>query len=1106
MMILAVELVAQDHYGHNKQLQKQIADNFFGEDGDLDRIKLKAYRDGIEKRRDEVFYAIIRKEEIKKGKSKKKARKKAKKDDDIKNYDLLIKFIDSALRLDGYELHDTLRKALELDEALKVTGKDPDLVFKAIKQLLKKKTISKKGVSDQGEASNLYDPAIDKILTQEELELRKSGGEDISLLDPIPNEEVWVKRDIENIKLHKNFHNDLKLYKGVKLPFPTSEALFQKVRKTQTKPKLHVLIDGPKGKEEYKFKFKVGAEIYSEITAGALASMLGFHIDASKYIRDFKVILPAGMTIKDFNIEWYSYFKDYRIEDYVIDQGIDDNGHYYLVFKEGLLEAKPKEFNRVGPWAYGDQGHQGLREVRAMYLFNTWIANNDQKERDNNKLILRENDEGKQEFYFLQHDLGFSFGRFMREKPNEFPWSAIKEHGPDFVKLNLNVFQPNSGFKHVTYADARWMIRKIARLSREQITQAVSLGGWPQEVEMLLIEKLISRRNSFIRAFDLEDEFAQMDVDRQITSKNGKLLNGQLMKSEFDGASIGFKSEVAEVLSPIYEGFELGVAEAIQSAAGSIDTIVINAETLGYDGDFIAEVQLSLDRDIDVNPEPTGLNDNFLVMDTFKVSFALGVGAIVRGKVSYVKEYKIVYPVNTENEGLNQRRFALNALLPIDIKRGNMPEKYVLILEDYFEGEGEILLKASDLPVSYGISKSLGRLTRSVISKSENKYQVSRDISPYKGTLQRLYADLLIFRIPLWEHNHTEGVLARNTYEVQFDRKNVQAANDALAHLVRYGDITQVDQMAVKGQIQTGYQADLGEMKYYFYENYNRKRVDHVIETIFDDNGNVSEKEMFQVDAEQVSSWQFIGDGETKDKRVKLIGHRVDENTIADPYMEIKLKIKDKNTTNGELVGGYLPMIDRIAQKNNFLNFTPSIHTDNNLWGHSYVKIKLGIPQAALDTLLNTPPAEFYKRISAKTGKSVRYWKKKRTVKARNFSSNYNAFLRRKLQRFIHNLEKAKVMATGHDRYYYVHNAFDIAIWKDSHIFSAELLEVVLEVIGDKNYYMKATIDMPGDVEMRFPARTPLINEINKKVKQKQQFYEFDFKYADEIWDVFYLD
>ena len=45
---------------------------------------------------------------------------------------------------------------------------------------------------------------------------------------------------------------------------------------------------------------------------------------------------------------------------------------------------------------------------------------------------------------------------------------------------------------------------------------------------------------------------------------------------------------------------------------------------------------------------------------------------------------------------------------------------------------------------------------------------------------------------------------------------------------------------------------------------------------------------------------------------------------------------------------------------------------------------------------------------------------------------------------------------------------------------------------------------MPDDEEMRYPARTPLINEINKKLKQKHDYYEFDFRYADDIWEVFY--
>ena len=80
-----------------------------------------------------------------------------------------------------------------------------------------------------------------------------------------------------------------------------------------------------------------------------------------------------------------------------------------------------------------------------------------------------------------------------------------KDVAPILYENCVSCHRPNhlAPMSLITYADARWMTRQIAQLSRKQIVQAVSIGHWPRAAGELLTEKLIHRRNQLVEAFDL---------------------------------------------------------------------------------------------------------------------------------------------------------------------------------------------------------------------------------------------------------------------------------------------------------------------------------------------------------------------------------------------------------------------------------------------------------------------------------------------------------------------------------------------------------------------------------------------------------------------------
>ena len=60
-------------------------------------------------------------------------------------------------------------------------------------------------------------------------------------------------------------------------------------------------------------------------------------------------------------------------------------------------------------------------------------------------------------------------------------------------------------FTETTIEDARWIARKIAQLTRQELAQIIEAGQYPEDVTALLIEKLVARRNHLVELFNITD-------------------------------------------------------------------------------------------------------------------------------------------------------------------------------------------------------------------------------------------------------------------------------------------------------------------------------------------------------------------------------------------------------------------------------------------------------------------------------------------------------------------------------------------------------------------------------------------------------------------------
>jgi hypothetical protein len=723
----------------------QKVETTFFEKGELSSSKLTAYRSGMEKRRDEAL-AVVAAEHVARGKKPSKARKRARKKKIVEVYDLLLAVDDPpgflarlAAESDPRQARVLAGQILEIDYALKVEGERLfslnfyDWITWMTVKTWTVPSSTKAGAADR-EATNLYAPNTDRFYDVADLRGLIEAGGDISALDPPPDSSTWRDPgDISAVDVRRAFYKGGDpLHEGIESRFPTDEAELDDIRTTQTKPKFEIYVK--EGKKKQKYKLKVGDEIHSEPTTGALMSALGFNVDVTRYVQNLRVNL-GDTSIEYLRNEWRTYFQNhrmhhsYRFDDYFT-AGEDERGRY-LIVHEGVLESRSSELIRVGPWPFGDNGNEGKREVRGLAIFTVWIGNTDVKESENNKLMLREEPDGTHRVFHVQHDIGHSLGRVMNEQINAFPWDLVDRTVTGKVKFNYHSIQPTSLRNHSTYADARWMVRLIAQLTREQIETAVELGHWPEAVDQLLVEKLIHRRDQLVEAFDLEGALTpsgrirMLDADRYLTTADGAVIDGELVKSAFEGSTMEFANYWEKLLGPVWDKVVLGATGLIQGSVGSVAEVVLDEATIGLPAGVVIEFPVRLRRTVVENPHSTSSADHFLAQDIFMLGVRVGAGVVGRGELTYWRKYTLVQPAGTKDEARLAGGRIVNFLLPYDVRKGRLPEQFSLIRESYMD----VRVRATTDDISggaspLGVDAASGRawLSRSVVARKNGHF------------------------------------------------------------------------------------------------------------------------------------------------------------------------------------------------------------------------------------------------------------------------------------------------------------------------------------------------------------------------------------------------
>jgi hypothetical protein len=219
------------------------------------------------------------------------------------------------------------------------------------------------------------------------------------------------------------------------------------------------------------------------------------------------------------------------------------NGRIFVSFRESMVEANPPKSVLVqgGPAAFSSLGALNDRVARGLMIANFWIGSVDAKDENNRSNIVRGLDGGGAEYIEIQHDVGANLGDFptwgqlngvdvgedfLSTKPGQNAVTAglttVKHFftGPNKLYFKTPVLYYPKAWEHITYADARWMAKKIDSITEAELASIAKETKWPDFMQQLLVRKLVMRRDQISKYLLGKTSPARQPLNLQISYKS----------------------------------------------------------------------------------------------------------------------------------------------------------------------------------------------------------------------------------------------------------------------------------------------------------------------------------------------------------------------------------------------------------------------------------------------------------------------------------------------------------------------------------------------------------------------------------------------------------
>ncbi len=555
------------------------------------------------------------------------------------------------------------------------------IALESVKSLLPPWYDIPKQNSPEEEALNLLENG--QFLSTEQLVEKHANQVDFSLLDP-PSSAFWKDNNVED------FDPNSETFYGEQF-FPQADALmvYDRMGTGQIKIKADFYPAETRNVcttdvDNGNVTLRIGQETQNQLIATQLARSVGYPAIPHVYRPRVKMYL-CDTTFEAFLAQWKVAHNSNQGNFLSHGQYLADE--HAVLLKGVALEAYPGDkkdrYRKVGPFNIESMNLGQRREWRAWLALNSLIGLLDVREENFRLDMYRPEGDGQawQPLLYF-NDLGRSMGyNLIRTHGNasDFTGNLARDKG-SYVRLHWDHYRiEHDHFESTTAADIKWMIRRLARLSDQQINDIVDNSGHIPAVADLYKTNIKLRIESMINAFELSDE---VQTNHKILSyeelanrypghisNKGKLLAALETESQTT-RPLGYTPSLNEILSVAF-------ATIIQAPLYDLRTIAdlddfSKATNFNFSGDTF-ELGLGIrarsQRRFSLNEEKTKFEKRYLVEDTVLVSIPIGLvdrdvtsnsgffsGSLPLG-MQYVYEYKYYHSHNTINEAAKAHFF-----------------------------------------------------------------------------------------------------------------------------------------------------------------------------------------------------------------------------------------------------------------------------------------------------------------------------------------------------------------------------------------------------------------------------------------------------------------
>jgi len=442
-----------------------------------------------------------------------------------------------------------------------------------------------------------------------------------------------------------------------------------------------------------------------------------------------------------------------------------------------------------------------------------------------------------------------------------------------------------------------------------------------------------------------------------------------------DPASIEHQFDGAQIPDNVYLSEQMRtVQKAIFNKLLSSPTTVsffqswgIDTLELGLDEGLIAKVIFKIWRDVERNPYSTSESDRYLVRDTLKIGFRLGARLVVSGSVAYTRQYSLTYPVATKFKGIVSNNFIINLFLPYQVAKGKLPKKYVLITEDYLEGQGGIRLGATaTIPIGIEGRLSVLSLKRNFIdNKDPDRILMFEDRALSTKWAAELYAKLWIIKLPISLVSYEHGRLKRKyIYIEKHTLDQNEEARKALEVAIWENNLILAQKNSKSSFLDDKFNERYSNFTLFglaYSETFERR--DNYVEYTIDNGDNLLAKEKYQVYYGKTRQWYWPTSGEKHFKNIIAAAEFKDGMTV-DPLLIFRLRIIDNRTRPKELNQAYLNFIKTVTRDPSFLPPPPTPRGGKKHYGNVDTWLEMDISSENILTLSRIPEATYWHKLA----------------------------------------------------------------------------------------------------------------------------------------------